>query len=156
VKLRWEKRAVTTPAEISAHNNMVETLRQWRHAGLVVEAEQGESLPELIDPPKRVVTCECGNDDLHSFTLWSLSDIGIYSLNRYTRSGEVEASYQEGDNMSGELAEELGLARKAAPGKKDDGTEYPRWDFKWLIRCDKCRKTEVIWSSRLNEFIDWN
>ena len=156
MKLRWEWKNVTTPDEVESHNNMVETLWKWRHAGLVAETEGSEQLPELINTLKRKMVCKCGNDDLHEFTLMSLSDCGIYSMNRYTSEGKIEASHQETDYMAGEIAEEFGLARKLAPGKNDDGTEYPRWDWKWLIKCDKCKSREAVWNSELDSFIDWN
>lgn len=156
MKLRWENRKVTTPAEIENHNNMVETLWKWRHAGLVVETENGETLPQLIEKPRRVIACKCGNDDLHEFTLMSLGDVGIYSLNHYEPDGSVEASHSETDYIAPSLALEFGLARKAEPGKRDDGTEYDRFQFLWILSCDKCREQQKIWSNELDEFIEWN
>jgi hypothetical protein len=156
MKLKWEHKRATTPGEVESHNNMVETLWKWRHAGLVVEAEQNERIPELIGTLTRTLTCQCGNDDLHNFTLMSLGDAGVFSLNCYTSDGKIEATHSETDYMNGGIAEQFGIARKAAPGRREDGTEYPRWDWKYLIRCDKCRQIEFIWSDELEQFIHWD
>lgn len=156
MKLTWRNQNVTTPSEIESHNNMVETLWKWRHAGLVIESEAGESLPELIDTPKRVLRCECGNDDLHLFTLLCLSDVGVYSLNRYENDGRIEATHQDTDCMPANLAEELGLARKGPMGVSEDGTEYQRYQWLWILSCDKCKGREKIWSNELDEIIEWN
>ena len=155
MKLKWEHKPATTPGDVETHNNMVETLWRWRHAGLVVEASEHERLPELIDTLKRLMVCECGNDDLNNFTLMSLADCGIYSMNRYTPSGKIYAEHQETDYMDGAVAEMFGLARKGKPGVRIDGTEYPRWDWKHLIVCDKCNKREFIWSDEMDKFIEF-
>lgn len=155
MKLKWETRNVTTPGQIESHNNMVETLWKWRHAGLVVETEQNERLPELIETPKRVVKCECGNDDLSCFTVYSLNDVGRYSFCRYEADGGISCSWDESDFMGGELGVELGLARKLPPGKTPEGDEITRYEWLWLISCDKCKKREKIWSEELTTFVDF-
>lgn len=156
MKLKWEHKAVTTPGEIESHNNMVETLWKWRHAGLVVETEGTESLPQLFDAPKRLLTCKCGNDDLHKFTLRSLGDSQVFSLNRYCSGGEIEASYSDTEYMPKEIAIDLGLAMQRGEWTDSSGTVHPKFVWKWLISCDKCKSYEFLWSDELDKFIDWN
>lgn len=150
MKLTWEKQKVTTPSQIESHNHMVETLWRWRHAGLVVETEKGEELPELIDTPKRVIRCKCGNEDLSEFTLISLSDTGLYSLNKYGADGSVISEFAENSTMRPELAARFGLARRYTD---KDGDE--RWAWLWVLTCDKCRETTDLWSNELDEFIEF-
>lgn len=155
MKLKWEGNRVTTPAEIETHNNMVETLWKWRHAGLVVETDPGERLPELIDAPKHVVTCACGNDDLHKFTLMSLRDAGTYAMNAYGSDGKVEATWCDTETVDYETAVEIGIARKVGTGTREDGSEYDRYEWLWILKCDKCKTRQKIWGNALDAFVEF-
>ena len=155
MKLTWKGGNVTTPGEIESHNNMVETLWKWRHAGLVIETEQGERLPELIDTPKRVIRCECGNDDLTEFTLISLFDVGLYSMCRYEADGRVSCSWDETDVMDRALGIELGICRMTGEKFDSEGNAYEGSEWLWILKCHKCKKREKIWGGELDSFVDF-
>jgi hypothetical protein len=154
MKMKWTNKYVTVTSEIENHNNMVETLMRWQHAGLVIETEPGEKMPEKIDPPKRVLACKCGNDNLHAFTLMSLADVGIYSLCHYAKDGTISSEHQETDYMPTDIGIELGLAR---PAIRHDREGQPREtaEWKWLLKCDQCKSREWIWGSDLDKFISF-
>lgn len=154
MQLKWVGNKITTPAEIETHNNMVRTLWEWRHAGLVIETDGNERLPEPIDTPKRTITCSCGNDDLHKFTLMSMGDAQTYSFRRYSTDGCVEAEYCETNTLPDSIAIELGVARPAKR-KTPDGQEYGSVEWKYLIICDTCRKHEAVWSGEMAEFVEF-
>lgn len=150
MKLKWEGGKVTTPAAIESHNNLVETLWRWRHAGLVVESEQNEKLPELINTPKRIVKCECGNDDLKKFTLINMAETQLYSLDAYGADGKVWASYADGGDMRMEWGLRFGLARTYTG---EDGEERHEW--LWLLVCDSCQEQTDVWGRDLKKFLDF-
>ena len=156
MKLTWKGGNVTTPGEIESHNNMVETLWKWRHAGLVIETEQGERLPELIDTPKRVIRCECGNDDLTEFTLISLFDVGLYSLCRSEADGGISGVWDETDSMQREIGVELGLARVIGKKTDSEGNEYEACEWLWILKCHKCKTRQKIWGSELDSFVEFH
>ena len=155
MKLKWQHDNVTTPGAIESHNNMVETLWKWRHAGLVIETDQNEVMPELIDTPKRIVKCECGNDDLSCFTLISLHDVGLYSMCRYEADGRVSCSWDETDVIQREIGVELGICRMIGTKTDSEGNEYEASEWLWILKCDKCKKREKIWGGELDSFVDF-
>lgn len=155
MKLMWEYKNITTPGEIESNNNMVETLWKWRHAGLVVETEGKERMPELIDTPKRIIKCACGNDDLTEFTLISLHDCGIYLMRGYQSDGDVDVSWNETDVMDRALGIELGICRLTGKKFDSEGNEYEQCEWLWVIKCLKCKKSEKIWGDELDSFADF-